>query len=400
LSACPELALPQSPPIATVSRHDCFQTQLPQPPPIPYAGHHFRRLYHPQNSDKDQPFLSRHQTDEWQDWMQIFNLIYNYVGASRASAIYNPARMLVASYIFMTGFGHPVFFHKKADFDCVRVEPIPARLSLLTILLAYTMNASYLSYRFAPLVSFVYLIIYATMWIVVAAGLKSAVVRTPVVLDTIVDFLLFFYNVNLDAKEWRFRLSLDMSITAHPQWPRARTGAILASAVDLLGYFAVEGSMGKCSLETFIGQFHMWLAGDTKGLLVLSPWIDGVLTRWVNLAVSTLVFVVISNEVSGATGLLSDWLVTGCELNIKSDNTKVPVSTSRPAAAAGEAAGEATGEAAGEAAGEVSGEATAASSSSTSASSLTPVAGTPPPISISTKKGSTGKEDIPMVSKR
>ncbi|KAG0230278.1 hypothetical protein BGW42_001076 [Actinomortierella wolfii] len=395
-------------------------------------------------SDKDQPFLNRDQTDEWKGWMQIVILIYHYVGASKVSAIYNPVRMLVASYLFMTGYGHFVYFYKKADFGFVRVASILARLNLLTVLLTYTMNTTYLSYYFAPLVSFFYIIIYITMrighannkkpWfiltkIVVAAGLTSAIIHTPVVLDTAFDFLRFFYNVEWDAREWRFRLGLDVwivfvgmafayaslkfqesSITAHPQWPLVRTTTIVASVIGLVGYFAVESSMdkfdynlkhpyiswipilcfvvlrnssqylrnttstmytfiGKCSLETFIGQFHMWLAGDTKGILIVSPWIDGELAWWVNLAISSLIFVVVSNEVSGATGQLSDWLVTGREPKVKPEN-KLPTTAPRPPPPA------------------------------SSLSSSQPAPSTPPALSISTKKSPANKDDIPLVAKR
>ncbi|KAF9196937.1 hypothetical protein BGZ50_004524 [Haplosporangium sp. Z 11] len=339
-------------------------------------------------SEKDQVFLNRDQTDEWKGWMQIVILIYHYVGASSVSAIYNPVRMLVASYLFMTGFGHFIFFYKKADFGFVRVASILTRLNLLTIFLTYTMDTTYISYYFAPLVSFFYLIIYAMMYIghsynhntlfivskiVITSILTATMVHMPIFLDTAFAVLHFFFGITWSVTEWRFRLKLDvwivfvgalfafgfikaqeLSITMHPQWKLIRQSAIVASVVGLFGYFVFETSMqkfvynhyhpyiswvpilsfvilrnstatlrnttssvftfiGKCSLETFICQFHMWLAGDTKGILIVSPWIEGAGAWTFNLVLSTVLFIAISHVLSVATGELSDWLITGRE---------------------------------------------------------------------------------------
>jgi hypothetical protein len=42
--------------------------------------------------------------------------------------------------------------------------------------------------------------------------------------------------------------------------------------------------VGTCSLETFIIQSHLWLAGDTRGILVIIP---GVKWRPANLMLTT-----------------------------------------------------------------------------------------------------------------
>ncbi|KAG1061945.1 hypothetical protein G6F42_027543 [Rhizopus arrhizus] len=65
--------------------------------------------------------------------------------------------------------------------------------------------------------------------------------------------------------------------------------------------------IGKISLETFIGQFHMWLAGDTKGLLVIlahPTWVAG-LGWWINLLVSSCLFIFVCHYMSQTTHTIS-----------------------------------------------------------------------------------------------
>ena len=176
---------------------------------------------------EDQPFLSRYQTDEWKGWMQSIILIYHYTGASRVLWIYEVVRLLVASYIFMTGFGHTVFFHKRSDYSLRRSAAVLIRLNMLSCLLPYVMNTDYLFYYFAPLISFWYLVIYLTMAvgrsrnssfgflaakIMISAILTTAIIRIPGIFEIIFQVLATCFNIRWNVEEWRFRLRLDSLI--------------------------------------------------------------------------------------------------------------------------------------------------------------------------------------------
>ncbi|CCM04188.1 uncharacterized protein FIBRA_06354 [Fibroporia radiculosa] len=332
-------------------------------------------------ADNDLGFLNREQTDEWKGWMQIAILIYHYTGASKISGIYNVIRVLVAAYLYMTGYGHVTYYVKKADFGFTRVAQIIVRLNLLTLLLAYTMNTDYLSYYFAPLVSWWFLIIYGTMVIgsqyndrtvflvckiLFSMGLVTWFMSESWLLENIFTFLERACGIHSSAREWAFRVNLDLWIvyfgmftaiavmkirehrlTDHPQWPLVVKGAAGASGIVLLWFFAFElyqpdkfaynlwhpyiaflpvgafvilrnangilrsassrafAFIGQCSLETFIIQYHFWLAGDTKGVLLVIPG-----TRWrpLNLVITTIMFIYVSHRVAQATGEVTNWI--------------------------------------------------------------------------------------------
>ncbi|KAG2234871.1 hypothetical protein INT48_000534 [Thamnidium elegans] len=339
------------------------------------------KLDHNKKEGGDLGFLNRNQTDEWKGWMQLIILVYHFCGASGTSGIYNAVRVLVAAYLFQTGYGHFSYFYKKADFSIARVLNVMVRLNLLTFVLQYFMDTDYLSYYFTPLVSFwflvIWLVMYAghgwnkTVWfmllkLALACVLTTCLIQLPGVLEWVFAVLKMCFNVQWNAAEWRFRLALDAYIvyigmlcafafikisehklTDHARWHTVKYTSFVVSAFGLVWYFWFELSrdskfvynvshpyiswipilafialrnattwlrnthseffafIGKISLETFIGQFHMWLAADTKGLLVVLPPLAGLDETWVwwwlNLAVSSCLFVFVCYYTSQST---------------------------------------------------------------------------------------------------
>ncbi|KAF4918066.1 putative O-acetyltransferase CAS1 [Colletotrichum viniferum] len=107
-------------------------------------------------------FLSREQTDEWKGWMQAFILLYNYHAASESLAMYKVHKFLVATYIFLSCYGHTSYFLRTEDFSLRRATYVLVRLNLLSCILGLATSSEWIIYS-APLMTFWFGVTFASL---------------------------------------------------------------------------------------------------------------------------------------------------------------------------------------------------------------------------------------------
>ena len=73
--------------------------------------------------------MHRDQTEEWKGWMQLVILTYHMTGASQVLPIYVMIRLLVTTYLFLTGFGHFTYFWNTPDHGIHRLWQVCSVLS-------------------------------------------------------------------------------------------------------------------------------------------------------------------------------------------------------------------------------------------------------------------------------
>jgi len=200
----------------------------------------------------------------------------------------------------------------------------------------------------------------------------------PWLLQSLFKFLDRVCRIKWSAREWAFRVNLDLWIvyfgmfvsiavvkirehrlTDHPYWPLAVNVSIGMSGIVMAWFLGFElwqenkfvyntwhpyisflpiaafvvlrnantvlrsassrmfAFIGRCSLETFIIQYHFWLAGDTKGVLLVIPG-----TRWrpANFVITSIMFVYLSHKVAQATGQITTWICGGAKNTLPTTN--------------------------------------------------------------------------------
>lgn len=110
----------------------------------------------------DNAILNRYQTEEWKGWMQFMFLLYHYMYAVE---IYNSIRVMITCYVWMTGFGNFMFFHKTNDYSFHRILQMLWRLNFLVFFLCLTHGNRYILYYICPLHTYYFLMVLAVMYI-------------------------------------------------------------------------------------------------------------------------------------------------------------------------------------------------------------------------------------------
>lgn len=174
-----------------------------------------------------QSFLPRSQTDEWKGWMQVYILVYTYTAASSELDFYEVLRILIACYLFMTGYGHTMYFLQTQDYSLQRLVAVLSRLNLLAVSLSFVMGRPYSTYSFAPLVSFWFLVVYVTLKfschrndkllflvgkVAVSGLLVTVFVHANGVLELVSFVLGTTFRATWEVQKWRDILSVDIYI--------------------------------------------------------------------------------------------------------------------------------------------------------------------------------------------
>ncbi|XP_060052201.1 N-acetylneuraminate 9-O-acetyltransferase isoform X2 [Erinaceus europaeus] len=340
---------------------------------------------------KETKVLNREQTDEWKGWMQLVILIYHISGASTFLPVYMHIRVLVAAYLFQTGYGHFSYFWVKGDFGIHRVCQVLFRLNFLVVVLCIVMDRPYQFYYFVPLVTVWFMVIYVTLALWPQIIQKKAngncfwhlgLLLKLAFLLLCIWFLAYSqgafekifslwplskcFELKGNVYEWWFRWRLDRYVVFHgmlfafiylalqkrqvlsegkgePLFSNRISNFLLfisvvsfltysiwasscknkaecnelhpsVSVVQILAFILIRNIpgyarsvyssffawFGKISLELFICQYHIWLAADTRGILVLIPG-----NPMLNIIVSTFIFVCVAHEISQITNDLA-----------------------------------------------------------------------------------------------
>ncbi|XP_054361266.1 N-acetylneuraminate 9-O-acetyltransferase isoform X3 [Mirounga angustirostris] len=352
-------------------------------------------LHLPESSRETTKVLNREQTDEWKGWMQLVILIYHISGASTFLPVYMHIRVLVAAYLFQTGYGHFSYFWIKGDFGIHRVCQVLFRLNFLVVVLCIVMDRPYQFYYFVPLVTVWFMVIYVTLALWPQIIQKKAngncfwhfgLLLKLAFLLLCICFLAYSqgafekifslwplskcFELKGNVYEWWFRWRLDRYVVFHgmlfafiylalqkrqvlsegkgePLFSNKISNFLLfisvvsfltysiwasscknkaecnelhpsVSVVQILAFILIRNIpgyarsvyssffawFGKISLELFICQYHIWLAADTRGVLVLIPG-----NPMLNIIVSTFIFVCVAHEISQITNDLAQIII-------------------------------------------------------------------------------------------
>ncbi|KAF4414614.1 O-acetyltransferase CAS1 [Fusarium acutatum] len=235
------------------------------------------------NLAEDTSVLSKDQIDEWKGWMLVTFLIYHWTGAPRNSPVEILNRLLISIGLFKL---QQLVFRGQWDHDAwisqAIVDGVVPFIGMFAGMICQRVKHSsawYTDYRNAIIPSMIGILGYA-----------------------------YFY-AHLEDKSALTSLYPSVSII-----PIMSLIALRNATMTLRNYnSAAVAWLGRYSLELYVFHFHILLAGDGSGLLLLDNFTLNYglfMGRWRDLVILLPIYLYISYAVAeatdGGTGLLTD----------------------------------------------------------------------------------------------
>ena len=169
-------------------------------------------------------FLPREQTDEWKGLMSIFVLLHHWTATESRLSLYITLRLIIASYLFITAYGHTMYFYQRQDYSLRRISSVLVRLNIFPVLLSYQMYNNFLLYMFPALATFWFLIVLVTLsfgselndrpgYLLAKIALSASVITLSHAhaqpTDPMFRGLRSIFGINWNAGDWRKMVSLD-----------------------------------------------------------------------------------------------------------------------------------------------------------------------------------------------
>eukprot|EP00892_Ulva_mutabilis_P008402 jgi/Ulvmu1/5934/UM026_0056.1 len=228
--------------------------------------------------EKRMMILSRQQTEEWKGWMQVMFLLYHYFEAREA---YNAIRVLIAGYVWMTGYGNFHYYYRTNDFCIGRFAQMMWRLNFLVIVCCIVLRNDYMLYYICPMHTAFTVLVYVALGIArhlnhsrlgMALKLAACVAMVTIVWDIPAVFYAMWRplrflvgyidprNPNTDPlHEWHFRSSLDRFVWIWGMvvaWMHPHMESVLA-LIDGMR-FAIRNMCRLAILLAAVGLLYIW----------------------------------------------------------------------------------------------------------------------------------------------
>lgn len=111
--------------------------------------------------------LNIHQSLEWKGLLSAGFLLFQLTDAvtynSDVNLIYNVSQVGASCFVFMTGFGHAMYFYTRNSYRVGRILQVLFRLNFTAFLLCATMSRPYILYYVCPLHTMAFAMTFAAM---------------------------------------------------------------------------------------------------------------------------------------------------------------------------------------------------------------------------------------------